>query len=79
MNLRFFSPLKSENIIYDDLKEKLVNIEFVYFSEQDFKSLLALSFAIELYGHYLETTARNRSENFNLDSNRYLKSPLTSD
>jgi hypothetical protein len=54
MNLRFFSPLKSEYIIYDDLKEKLVNIEFVYFSEQDFKSLLALSFAIELHGHYLE-------------------------
>jgi hypothetical protein len=50
MNLRFFSPLKSEYIIYDDLKEKLVNTEFVYFSEQDFKSLLAISFAIELHG-----------------------------
>jgi hypothetical protein len=61
MNLRFFSPLKSEYIIYDDLKEKLVNIEFVYFSEQDFKSLLALSFAIELWS-LLRTTARNRSK-----------------
>ena len=67
------SPLKSEYVIYDDLKVKLVNSEFVYFSEQDFKSLLALSFAIELHGNYLAQLPGTDLKNFNLDSNRYFK------
>ena len=67
------SPLKSEYIIYDDLKEKLINSEFVYFSDQDFKSLLALSFAIELHGNYLEQLPGTDLKNFNLDSNRYFE------
>ena len=67
------SPLKSEYVIYDDLKVKLVNSEFVYFSEQDFKSLLALSFAIELHGNYLRELPGTDLKNFNLDSNRYFK------
>ena len=67
------SPLKLEYVKYDDLKEKLVNSEFVYFSEQDFKSLLALSFAIELHGNYLRELPGTDLKNFNLDSNRYFK------
>jgi len=76
MNLIEFEllqPKETEYILYDILKEKYLNIESIYFTKQELKSLMARSFAIELHNAHAQKLSEADRKDFILDTNPYFK------
>lgn len=66
-------PKKKEYTLFKTLIKKYSSTEHNRFTEQDFKSILALSFAIELHIRSLANSSTSDSSEFISDTNPYFK------
>ena len=67
------SPKTTSYILYKDLSKEYRNSEYSVYTEQNLKSLLALTFAINLHGAYVQKLTVADKNDFYLDSNIYFK------
>lgn len=67
------SPKKTIYLSNEYIRKKYANNEVIDFTEQCFKSLLALSFASDLHSAYAQKMTKADTNGFFLDSNPYFK------
>lgn len=73
VEFELLTPGKTIYILYENLQKKYKNTESIRFTEKDFKSLLARSFAIELHGVFVQKMSETDKKDFTLDTNPYFR------
>lgn len=73
VEFELLSPKKTTYILYDNLQKKYLNSESIFFTEQELKSLMARSFAIELHSGHAQKLSEIDRKDFILDTNPYFK------
>jgi hypothetical protein len=73
VEFEILSPKKTSYILYENLQKKYSNRESIFFTEQELKSLIARSFAVELHSSNAKELTETDRKNFISDSNLYFK------
>lgn len=73
IEFELLQPRKTGYILFNPLIKKYSSAEYIRFSEQDFKSILALSFAIELHIGSISNSTTSDKREFILETNPYFK------